>query len=242
MRFLPPTFLRELGMPRPSAVEHYLDQSDVAASRPSDDAALRTFGDAAGDDMAGELTGRKFFQDRPDAYGEGPAPWEDSSDVNRFNERSTLAVEASKAGICFRFTLRFRDLDDQELRGILLALCPQQFASDVGGTNPEGYCSKLGYARPLGMGSVRIRATTLHTLNVEQAALVTDDAAHWFRQGVSQAPLDAPGLAQWLDVHRHKHPWAGDYPRREGKIHAFHSDLRARHTKARRYGPVRVRT
>ena len=25
-RFLPPTFLKELGMPRPSAVEHYLEQ------------------------------------------------------------------------------------------------------------------------------------------------------------------------------------------------------------------------
>ncbi len=64
-RFLGPTFLKELGMPRPSAVEHYLKQPHHPRSRPSDNATLVTYGDAAGYDAPGELAGRKFYLDRP---------------------------------------------------------------------------------------------------------------------------------------------------------------------------------
>src|SRR5581483_6509371 len=104
-RFLPPTFLKELGMPRPSAVEHYLKQPHHPRSRPSDKATLVTYGDAAGYDAPGELAGRKFYLDRRNAQAE------DASDTNKQNERSTLALEASKPNRKFRFTVRFRDLD-----------------------------------------------------------------------------------------------------------------------------------
>ena len=50
VRFLKPTFLKELGMPRPSAVEHYLKQPHHPQSRPSDRAKLVTYGDASGYD------------------------------------------------------------------------------------------------------------------------------------------------------------------------------------------------
>ena len=42
-RFLPPTFLKELGMPRPSAVEHYLEQPHHPSQRSSDRANLVTY-------------------------------------------------------------------------------------------------------------------------------------------------------------------------------------------------------
>ncbi|MGH7270045.1 MAG: hypothetical protein ACREJ3_06400, partial [Polyangiaceae bacterium] len=99
-RFLGPTFLKELGMPRPSAVEHYLKQSHHPRSRPSDNATLVTYGDAAGYDAAGELGGRKFYLDRANAQAE------DVSDANKQNDRSTLALEASRPGRKFRFTVR----------------------------------------------------------------------------------------------------------------------------------------
>src|SRR5690606_31657633 len=71
-RFLGPTFLKELGMPRPSAAEHYLkqnlDDQRRPQKRPSDNATLVTYGDAAGYDAPGELAGRKFYLDRKDAY------------------------------------------------------------------------------------------------------------------------------------------------------------------------------
>jgi hypothetical protein len=231
-RFLPPTFLRELGMPRPSAVEFYLKQPYHPNSRPWDQATLVTYGDAEGYDEPGELAGRKFYLDRPDAYtGE---PWKDDSEANRANERSTLALEVSKPGRRFRFTLRFRDLDPAELAAILLALSPDQFKDMLGGTHPDGYCSKLGYARPLGWGSVRIEAKQLLLLDEvgdtptlkPEADLVAWVSLHYQRTATQD---------EWLAIHRHNHPDAADYPRRNGQIYTFHTNLRAQHSRARRY-------
>src|SRR5579883_398858 len=181
-RFLPPTFLKELGMPRPSAVEFYLKQPYHPRSRPSDKATLVTYGDAAGYDTPGELAGRKFYLDRKDAYsGE---PWKDDSEANRANDRSTLALDASRAGRRFRFTLRFRDLDAAELAAILVALCPHQFRDVIKREHPDGYCSKLGYARPLGWGTVRIEAKALLLLDAsDQPALRPEsDVLTWVQR------------------------------------------------------------
>ncbi|GIW42348.1 MAG: hypothetical protein KatS3mg076_2925 [Candidatus Binatia bacterium] len=236
-RFLPPTFLKELGMPRPSAVEFYLKQPYHPGPRPWDKATLVTYGDAAGYDQPGELAGRKFYLDRKDAYsGE---PWKDDSAANRANERSTLVLEASRPGRRFRFTLRFRDLDAAELAAILIALCPDQFRGVLGGTDPDGYCSKLGYARPLGWGSVRIEAKALLWLTEEDGKPLfrpEQDLVAWVRAHHQRTATQA----EWLDVHRRKHPEAADYPRatdRHGNenIYTFHTTLRAEHTRARRY-------
>jgi len=236
-RFLPPTFLKELGMPRPSAVEFYLQQPYHPNPRPSDRATLVTYGDAAGYDTPGELAGRKFYLDRSDAYtGE---PWKDESAANRANERSTLALEASKPGRKFRFTLRFRDLEPAELAAVLVALCPHQFREVLGGAHPDGYCSKLGYARPLGWGSVRIEAKALLFLE-----LATDGPQLRAEQNivtwVGQYYQTTEMQAAWLDIHRHKHPDAADYPRARDKdgnehIYTWHTKLRAEHSRLRRY-------
>jgi len=236
-RFLPPTFLKELGMPRPSAVEFYLKQPYHPHARPSDRATLVTYGDAAGYDEPGELAGRKFYLDRSDAYtGE---PWKDDSAANRANERSTLALEASKPGRKFRFTLRFRDLEPAELAAVLIALCPHQFREVLGGAHPDGYCSKLGYARPLGWGSVRTEAKALLFLELANNGpqlRAEQDIVAWVRQHYQATEMQAA----WLDIHRHKHPDAADYPKAKDKkdnenIYTFHTDLRAKHSRLRRY-------
>ncbi len=236
-RFLGPTFLKELGMPRPSAVEFYLKQPYHPHPRPWDKASLVTYGDAAGYDEPGELAGRKFYLDRKDAYlGE---PWKDDSPANRANERSTLALEVSKPGRRFRFTVRFRDLDAAELAAILVALCPDQFRKVLGGAHPSGYCSKLGYARPLGWGSVRIEAKQLLFLDeaAEGLALRSErDLTTW----VTKSHRKTSTQDEWLAIHRRHHPDAADYPRekdRDGKenIYTFHTRLRAEHSRNRRY-------
>lgn len=231
-RFLRSTFLAELGMPRPSAVEFYIDQSTVQDKRPRDNAQLVTYGDAAGIDKPGDLKGRKFYLDRPDAYGEG-SPWQDNSTDNRQNKRSTVAFDALNPGAQLRFTLRFRDLDEGELAAILLALCPHQFKDTVGGTHPAGYVSKLGYARPLGWGTVRITADSLHIFREGSSVELdrVDDLTDWF--GTRHRPTTQ--LDSWLGVHRHRHPRAGDYPRDNGEIPGFHSELRAKHSRERRH-------
>lgn len=242
-RFLKPTFLKELGMPRPSAVEHYLKQKVDAQGRPqmrlSDNATLVTYGDAAGYDAPGELAGRKFYLDRKDAYDPNgkalvPGPSADVADANRQNDRSTLALEASKPGRNFRFTVRFRDLDAFELAAILVALSPEQFKSVLGVAHEGDYSSKLGYARPLGWGSVRIEAKALLLLDEAGDAPTLNpeaDLAAWVRANhLTTATQD-----EWLAIHRRNHPNAADYPRKDGQIYTFHTSLRAEHSRNRRY-------
>lgn len=235
-RFLKPTFLKELGMPRPSAVEHYLKQPDYPNPKGRNDkASLLTYGDAAGYDTPGELAGRKFYLDRPNAVAE------DASDTNKQNDRSALTLEASKPGRKFRFTVRFRDLDAAELAAIVVALSPDQFKSALGGTHADGYCSKLGYARPLGWGSVRIEAKQL--LLLDEAGEVPTlkpeaDLAAWVTRNHQKTSTQD----EWLAIHRRNHPNAADYPRppqadRNGErhIYTFHTTLRAEHSRNRRY-------
>jgi hypothetical protein len=239
-RFLPPTFLKELGMPRPSAVEHYLKQPDYPNPKGrTDKAQLLTYGDAAGYDAPGELAGRKFYLDRRDAYGTDgkglvPGPAEDASDANKQNDRSTLALEASKPSRKFRFTVRVRDLDAAELAAIVVALCPDQFKGVLGGTYTDGYCSKLGYARPLGWGSVRIEARALLLLDEAcDAPTLTPEADlnAWVKKNHQKAAMQN----EWLAIHRRNHPNAADYPRKDGQIYTFHTGLRAEHSRNRRY-------
>lgn len=233
-RFLKPTFLKELGMPRPSAVEHYLKQPHHPKSRPSDMATLVTYGDAAGYDAPGELAGRKFYLDRPNAVAE------DASDTNKQNDRSTLALEASKPGRKFRFTVRFRDLDAAELAAILVALCPDQFKGVRRDTHTDGYCSKLGYARPLGWGSVRIEARQLLFLDeMAEAPVLTPEAdlAAWVTKNHQKTSTQD----EWLAIHLRNHPDAREYRRKDGQIYTYHTGLRAEHSRNRRYKQDRTR-
>jgi len=235
-RFLMPTFLKELGMPRPSAVEHYLKQPHHPQSRPSDKATLVTYGDAAGYDAPGDLAGRKFYLDRRDAYSTDNKGLvaADPSDTNKQNDRSTLALEASKPNRKFRFTVRFRDLDPTELAAILVALCPDQFKGVLGGTHTDGYCSKLGYARPLGWGSVRIEAKALLILD-EASDTPTLKPYADLNAWVKTKHQKTATQDEWLAIHRRNHPNAVDYPCKDGQIYTFHTGLRAEHSRNRRY-------
>jgi CRISPR-associated protein (TIGR03986 family) len=251
IRFLPPIFLKELGQPRPSAVEHYLQQPHQPNRRPSDRARLASYGDAvggaaAGYDEPGKLAGRKFYLDREGACASTPwnnapwddprwgaAPWADFSETNRLNDRSTLALQASRPGRTFRFTVRFRDLDPSELAAVLAALCPNQFSEALGGAATGDYCSKLGYARPLGWGSVRIEAKKLLLLNTSREKPTLDPDDVYGR--VEKFAETWPGLADWLAIHRRDHLEAGDYPTKNGQIYLYHTTLRGDHALDRRY-------
>jgi hypothetical protein len=143
-------------------------------------------------------------------------------------------MEASRPGRRFRFTIRFRDLDGAELAGIMIALCPNQFRELLEGTHPDGYCSKVGYARPLGWGTVRIDARALLLLDFADgrpALKAETDVLGWVKRNHQATATQA----EWLAVHRHKHPDAADYPRKNGAIYTFHTALRAEHSRLRRY-------
>lgn len=122
----------------------------------------------------------------------------------------------------------------------MVALCPEQFKSVLGGKHDDGYCSKLGYARPLGWGSVCIEANHLLWLeNGEDAKPLLkseSDLKAWVQEHYKKTDMQR----EWLDIHRRNHPDADDYPRMQARdrsenIFTYHTTLRAEHSRARRY-------
>jgi hypothetical protein len=83
---------------------------------------------------------------------------------------------------------------------------------------------------------VRIEAKALLTLETSTGTPMLRhfaDPIEWVRKHFTRTPM----LKAWLGVHRRHHPDAGDYPRggKDDNIYSYHTDLRAKHTRARRY-------
>ncbi|MBX3185138.1 MAG: hypothetical protein KIT72_00020 [Polyangiaceae bacterium] len=194
-RFEKPTFLKVLGAPDHKIGQHYLK---------------RPLPDANQEPLRGTVAGRKFYLERSAEIAQ--RPWEDTSDKNKKDDQSTLVLEASKPGRKFRFTVRFRDVDPIQLTAVLIALSPEQFKGVLEGTHKDGYCSKLGYARPLGWGSIRIEAKALLLLDEAGYAPVLEpvvDLSAW----VTKHHQKTGTQDEWLAIHRFKHPDAADYPK-----------------------------
>jgi hypothetical protein len=130
--------------------------------------------------------------------------------------------------------VRFRDLDAPELAAIVVALSPDQFKTALGGTHNVGYCSKLGYARPLGWGSVRIEGKQLLLLDEVGDDPVLKPEAD-LNAWVTKHHQKTATQDEWLAIHRRNHPNAADYPLKDGQIYTFHTSLRADHSRNRRY-------
>lgn len=148
--------LHILGQPRPSAVEFYLKQVHLPSK-------LTTYGDLP-DDPGGELAGRKYYRHQPDARTNMDL-YKKTEEKDNSKERGTVMRYLSKPGSRFRATLRFDSLRPWELGAVLAVLDPGLLEKTFGLThysqgyahNSQGYAHKLGYGKPLGLGSVRIR-------------------------------------------------------------------------------------
>jgi CRISPR-associated protein (TIGR03986 family) len=189
--------LRPLGSPKPSAVEHYLDQSAVG-SRP-DNGILCTFGDDEADATAGDLLGRKFYLHQPMAALSGERSlYELLADGKRprFKDEEMLGSKqagvghcVSKPGRAFRFRVRFVNLREWELGALLFTLSPAEadleamatawgadgqalrewLKKKAGSSSPSRplLAHKLGHGRPLGLGSVGVQSDALLRLTDE---------------------------------------------------------------------------
>lgn len=243
--------LRILGMPRPSAVEFYLKQTQLPKK-------LTTYGDLPGD-PGGDLAGRKFYRHQPDAARTrrhySPSNEERRHDANT-EERGTRVRYLSSPGSRFRCTLRFDSLRPWELGALLVALEPQRCAATFDlAHNSLGYAHKLGYGKPLGLGSVR--------LCIDAARWQEDDTWAWkdsrsdpagwetlqqqalaaLREKLLGTGHDAQTwhahLTAWLKARRWNAKGSAAYPTQADKrgnetIFNFHTTLRRDHAAARR--------
>ncbi len=211
--------LKVLGQPRASAVEFYLKQNDNF---------LNTYGDLPGVEESGaELNGRKFYRHQP---VNNPSSFEG---LNADNNLSTIAKFVSKPGSKFRFTVRFKDLRQWELGLLMVALNPE--------IKRQGAANKLGHARPLGLGSIRISIDSIQLLDEngqlvkqseEQSLSVWLDALEQEESFAANNQMDA-----WLQILDYSAAQQADYQRgRDNEIYNYHTDIRSDYSKKRRKG------
>ncbi len=234
--------LKILGMPRPSAVEFYLKQTALPK-------ALITYGDLPSE-PGGDLAGRKFYRHQPDAKTDRRLYVPSDSEKNA-EERGTVVRYLSSPGSRFLCTLRFDSLRPWEFGALLAAIDPA-LIEPLYGMNPhaQGYAHKLGYGKPLGLGSVRLMldAVRWHENDSWRWQQARRDEPGW--NALVGSSLDAfkarlemhmgeaarQHLEIWCAAHRWSDSGRASYPGAPDKIHNYHTDLRRAHAKVRRGG------
>ena len=255
-RFLLP--LRILGQPKPSAVEHYVDQSRAGKIR----GATVTYGDVQGEEpRGGALNGRKFYRHQPVEIVDGPLTGKErflaETEEVCLSDQATLARLVSRPGARFRLRVRFRELRIWELGALLIAIEPDLLASLDEGELDDRVSSvitkarakaeagsplfalKMGYARPLGFGSVAMCVQYADLLGPESQLTRVQDTVSWkldaVRAFLNEMKGDDLALADWLEVCRYAGRVKADYPRSDdGKIFTHHTEIRKEHSKQRR--------
>jgi CRISPR-associated protein (TIGR03986 family) len=231
--------LKILGMPRPSAVEAYVDQSRQPTRRSGpggDRGTLVTYGDVPGE-RSGDLNGRKFYLHQPAARTDALV-YTTTDDGQIKSDQAMLARFVSVPGATFRATLRFRDLRPWELGAVLAALEPERVfrAWDAKGRIRTGkpwediknqmkadgadplFASKLGHGRPIGMGSVRVAVDGVSVVGDDGGLAtvpmdrVNEFAAAFTHDGGRLLALDGRTVLAWLDVHRYRGRTRTPYP------------------------------
>lgn len=150
--------LKILGQPRPSAYEFYLQQ-------PAGGGMLQTYGDLPGD-AGGDLAGRKYYPHQPAVRNSQQIAPADQENIN--SDQATLARFICQPETTFKFTLRFARLREWELGALLAVLEPYRLVENG---EPNDYAHKLGLGRPLGMGSVTVRADQVRIRSGKETSL-----------------------------------------------------------------------
>ncbi len=134
-----PTRLAVLSAPKPTTVSFYLKRKGKAGVEPPD---------SSGYTPQNQLRGRKFY-----LHHRTVARHEYERSNNIADDQNRTVRGALPAGSQFSFTVTFENLAPAELGALLWSL-------EAGG----GW-HKLGYARPLGFGSVQVSVDSLRVLN-----------------------------------------------------------------------------
>jgi CRISPR-associated protein (TIGR03986 family) len=143
---MPPVTLAVLGSPKPTTTRFYLRPSDGKPKDRQDDFQ------AGYDNRFNVLRGRKVY--RHHGHAGDTRYWNEASREYRSrvkkSEQNRTICDALQPGAIFTFTVHFENLAAVELGALLWSL-------NLGG---QGY-HRLGYAKPLGFGSLNISVTEL---------------------------------------------------------------------------------
>lgn len=187
-----------LSSPKPTTTRFYLRPMRGAPRDGLEDSA-------AGYDGHNVLRGRKFYRHHgeadPQEYQRTVAAGHDGRDDQNRTVRGTRTP-----GNRFRFTIDFENLMPVELGALLWTL-------ELREGSQQGY-HRLGYAKPLGFGSVRLRVVGLETLDLVKRYVslegtgwqdAADELSRWvgiFRQSMElvyqQSFADLPNIGDLL--------------------------------------------
>jgi hypothetical protein len=237
-----------LGNPNPSAVEHYLNQDKKITH-----GYINTYGDLPTVETSGvELKGRKFYRHQAAARNDNTAFIAGEEDTIK-SKHGTLARFICQQGRSFKYKLRFKNLHDWEIGAVLLALNPDLVrqvpdSADFTPTNQEPvdgvvFAQKLGYGRPLGLGSISNKIKAVNILNTDEIPkwmCKIDELNNYTEAFIKYAEEHQLPLKQWLEVVK----YAGTenetfaYPSKEDRgrttIYNYHTDIRRKHSQERR--------
>lgn len=217
-----------LGSPKASAWEFYLKQNTHLK------APFITYGDLP-DQTGGDLAGRKLYRHQPNTTEQDLSVW----DVDKDSEQASIVRYACNSGTKFKFALRFSRLRPWELAAILAVLQPERLSSD---DSDKQYAHKLGYGRPLGMGSVglrvdRIRFRANNEEDLEDVAL-TDERIQSGHNELKERLKDYD-LGDWLSYYYFDEKIRLGYPKalnhkKDKNIFSWHSNLHREYAELRR--------
>jgi len=152
-----PQTLKELASPKLSATEFYLKRPEQAPDlwnydyagnwKRRNDRVTNRWEDI--NDYEPQIRGRKFYW-----HQKNPNPFLENG--NNASERN-VHVRPLKKGAMFTFRVYFNDISGEELSKLLWVL-------EIGGKEENAH--KIGMGKPIGMGSVKIRATSVQKRNI----------------------------------------------------------------------------
>lgn len=148
-----------------------------------------------------KLNGRKFYWHQP-LFIKSPKQTENlrprvDSITGRMETKRNITTEILSGGK-FAFTVYFECLKEKEIRRLLWALSPREGNREL--------CHKIGFAKPLGLGSVRIDVTKVQTRAFDGQCYASEEHQDWIDER-SKGEETPPELIEMLDLYR-----TGEYP------------------------------
>ena len=165
----------------------------------------------------GQPAGRKFYyhQQRP---LEAVTP----NEVERGQMAEPLqGRQGDRPGATFRFTVSYRNLGDEELRGLVAALTLSDRAPFEGASTRVRH--KLGYGKPAGLGSVEVRLL--------KAVLQPSPEARYSQFGIAPRVLRGGELEAWVRPMQEAH-----FSEPSPPVQVLIEILRYPHARDRTYG------
>ncbi|MEG3966240.1 TIGR03986 family CRISPR-associated RAMP protein [Microcoleus sp. T2B6] len=137
-----------LASPKPTTFQHYLVQTST------DRTQLKHYSPQPEQNKT-VLRGHKLYWHKP--HGHEDIEETDTAEIEKKKSQYTN-IKPIKAGISFKFYIRFENLSKVELGALLWVLSLSSDKSQTLKTGKEGekYCFSLGMGKPLGMGAVNI--------------------------------------------------------------------------------------